>query len=158
MSAGGAGPASRRALVEDAALVAGLLHDFNAEFGSPTPSADVFAERFRTLLAREDVVVELATEDAVCGFAYLTLRPTPYHDGRLAQLEELYVLPGRRDRGIGTVLLAAAVDRVRAKGAMEVHINVDEPDLDTRRFYERHGFTNVAPGTEERMLCYLREL
>lgn len=31
-------------------------------------------------------------------------------------------------------------------------------DVDTRRFYERHGFTDIEPGTNYRMLCYLREL
>ena len=74
------------------------------------------------------------------GFAFLTLRPTPYYDGLLAQLEELYVRPDLRDQGIGTKLLLEAIDAVQARGACEVHINVDEVDVDTRRFYERHGF------------------
>ena len=47
---------------------------------------------------------------------------------------------------------------MQERGAGEVHINVDEVDVDTRRFYERHGFTNIQPGADYRMLCYLREL
>ena len=31
-------------------------------------------------------------------------------------------------------------------------------DVDTRRFYEAHGFTNVEPERDERMLCYIQEL
>ncbi|WP_425441223.1 hypothetical protein [Ruania alba] len=31
-------------------------------------------------------------------------------------------------------------------------------DADTRRFYERHGFMNIEPGRDYRMLCYVREL
>lgn len=152
-------PTTRAATVVDAPLVARLLHAFNREFDSPTPPTGVLTDRFRGLLGRDDVVVELAIEAGeVRGFAFLTLRPTPYHKGSLAQLEELYVRPDRRARGIGTALLTAAVDRVTAKGAQEVHITVDEPDRDARRFYERHGFGNVQPGTDERMLCYLREL
>ena len=46
----------------------------------------------------------------------------------------------------------------RALGAGEMHINVDEIDVDTRRFYERHGFVNIEPGTDYRMLCYLQAL
>jgi GNAT superfamily N-acetyltransferase len=76
----------------------------------------------------------------------------------LAQLEELYVQPRLRNRGIGTALLITAVREVRERGGAEMHINVDEVDTDTRRFYERHGFTNLQPGTDCRMLCYLREL
>lgn len=149
----------RTATPDDAATVGALLHDFNVEFDSPTPSADELTARFATLLTRPDAVVHLAEHDgAAVGFAYLTLRPTPYFDGPLAQLEELYVRPGLRDRGIGTQLLTAAVAHVRSVDGGEIHINVDEVDVDTRRFYERHGFVNIQPGEDYRMLCYLREL
>ena len=149
----------RRARPSDADVVGRLLFDFNTEFDTPTPDAAAFAARFRELLGRGDVVVLLAGEEsAPTGFAFLTLRPTPYHDGPLAQLEELYVVPDLRDGGIGTTLLTTAVDAVRRLGAGEVHINVDEVDTDTRRFYERHGFLNIEPGTDYRMLCYVREL
>ena len=149
----------RLATPADAAVVGRLLFDFNTEFDTPTPSADEFARRFSDLLPRDDVLVVLAEDgEAATGFGYLTLRPTPYGDGPLAQLEELYVVPDLRDEGIGTAILTRAVDEVLARDAIEVHINVDEVDVDTRRFYERHGFVNIEPGTDYRMLCYLREL
>ncbi|MDD9208080.1 GNAT family N-acetyltransferase [Georgenia sp. 10Sc9-8] len=144
---------------EHAAVVGRLLHDFNTEFDSPTPDAHELAVRFARLLERDDVIVLLAgPAESPSGFAFLTLRPTPYYDGPLAQLEELYVHPRERDHGMGTALLRAAIQLVRERGGAEMHINVDEIDTDTRRFYERHGFTNIEPGTDYRMLCYLREL
>lgn len=146
----------RVAVTADAETAGRLLFDFNVEFDSPTPDAATLAGRFASLLSREDVLVLLAADDA--GFAFLTLRPTPYSDGPLAQLEELYVRADLRDRGIGGALLTVAIDEVRARGGEEIHINVDEVDVDTRRFYERHGFTNIQPGEDYRMLCYLREL
>lgn len=151
----------RAATAADAAVVGGLLRDFNDEFETPGPTASEFATRFRSLLARADVLVVLADADGhtdPVGFALLTLRPTPYYDGPLAQLEELYVRPTLRDKGIGTLVLTEAIRLVRDRGAGEMHINVDEVDEDTRRFYERHGFVNVEPGEDYRMLCYLREL
>lgn len=148
----------RRATVSDAATAGRLLFDFNTEFESPTPTAAEFAARFAVLLPRDDVIVLLAERPEPVGFAYLTLRPTPYGDGPLAQLEELYVRPELRDHGIGSRLLLAALDQVRERGAIEMHINVDEVDVDTRRFYERHGFSNIEPGEDYRMLFYLREL
>ena len=36
-----------------------------------------------------------------------------------------------------------------------MHINVDEVDVDTRRFYERHRFVNIEDGLDYRMLCYV---
>ena len=150
--------AVRRATPLDADLVGRLLWDFNTEFESPTPTANELTDRFRLLLTRDDVLVLLADGSDPVGFALLTLRPTPYDDGPLAQLEELYVVPDLRDQGIGSALLTRAVTLVIEAGAGEMHINVDEIDTDTRRFYERHGFVNIEPGTDYRMLCYLREL
>jgi GNAT superfamily N-acetyltransferase len=155
---------ARRGTVEDAVAAGRLLFDFNTEFESPTPTAAELAARFETLLARDDVVLLLAIGEGTgggsepVGFALVTLRPTPYHDGPLAQLEELYVRAHLRDGGVGTLLLGALLTLAGERGVGEIHINVDEVDTDTRRFYERHGFTNIAPGEDYRMLCYLREL
>jgi GNAT superfamily N-acetyltransferase len=70
----------------------------------------------------------------------------------------LYVVPALRDQGIGTQILKMALETVRTNGAAEMHINVDEIDEDTRRFYERHGFSNIEAGKDYRMLCYVQEL
>jgi GNAT superfamily N-acetyltransferase len=148
----------RTATPGDAGVVGRLLWDFNTEFETPTPSAEEFATRFARLLTRDEVLVLLAGGAEPTGFAYLTLRPTPYFDGPLAQLEELYVRPHLRDRGIGTALLARALQRCRERNAGEMHIDVDEDDTDTRRFYERHGFHNILPDTDHRMLCYVQDL
>ena len=141
-------------------MVGSMLFDFNTEFDAATPNPDQLAQRFRRLLGRPDVLVLCAGSvgDDAAGFAFLTLRPTPYHDGPLAQLEELYVRPAARNRGVGTALLTAAFDQLRALTAAEMLINVDEIDTGARRFYERHGFVNIEPGESYRMLCYLRVL
>jgi GNAT superfamily N-acetyltransferase len=152
-------PCVFRAAAVHAEVVGRLLSDFNTEFDAPGPGAAEFGARFARLLDRDDVVVLLTgTDQDPTGFALLTLRPTPYYDGPLAQLEELYVRPHLRDQGIGTALLRAAVRLAVEHRAGEVHINVDEVDTDARRFYERHGFVNIEPGADYRMLCYLREL
>jgi GNAT superfamily N-acetyltransferase len=148
-----------RADASHAGVVARLLFDFNMEFDTPGPGTELLAARFARLLERDDVIVlVMGSDQNPTGFAFLTLRPTPYYDGPLAQLEELYVRPELRDRGQGTALLQAAIRLIRAHGSGEIHINVDEVDADTRRFYERHGFVNIEPGTHYRMLCYIREL
>ncbi|MGL4173984.1 MAG: GNAT family N-acetyltransferase [Actinomycetota bacterium] len=148
----------RVATPEDAGVVGQLLWDFNTEFETPAPSAQEFVTRFTRLLALDAVLVLLASGAEPAGFSYLTLRPSPYFDGPLAQLEELYVRPQLRDQGIGTALLAQALQWCRERGAGEMHINVDEDDTDTRRFYERQGFVNTLPGSDYRMLFYQQEL
>ena len=143
----------RRATPADSAVLGRMLWDFNTEFGSDTDPADVLTARFARLLGRDDAIALLAGADD--GFAFLTLRPAIWYDAPVAQLEEFYVAPALRDRGIGTAILDAARRLVRELGAPEIHINVDEVDVDTRRFYERHGFVNIEAGTDYRMLCYI---
>jgi GNAT superfamily N-acetyltransferase len=146
----------RRATTADAEVLARLLWDFNTEFETETDAADVLAARFARILPLDGIVAVLAEEDdGAVGFALMSLRPAIWFDGPVSQLEELYVVPALRDRGIGTQLLGLCRDLVRELGSPEMHINVDEVDLDTRRFYERHGFVNVEPGTDYRMLCYV---
>ena len=142
----------------DAETVTQLQIDFGDEFDDPSPPFDVLLPRFRRLLTDPAAFVLLAgdREDPL-GYAVVTLRPTVYTDGPLAVLDELYVRPPRRAEGIGTVLLMRAIEEVRARGGGEMHINVDEVDTDARRFYERHGFVNIEPGTDSRMLLYIGE-
>lgn len=145
--------AVRRATPADATTLGRLLWDFNTEFESATDSAEVLATRFARLLARDDVIALIA--GSADGFALLTLRPAIWFDGPVSQLEELYVVPALRDRGIGTAILTEARRLVLDHGSPEMHINVDEVDVDTRRFYERHGFVNIEEGVDYRMLCYV---
>lgn len=146
----------RRAGPQDAARLARMLHDFNTEFNTQTDDEAVLELRFARIL-KDDAVLALVSSDGPqdTGFALLTLRPALWFDGPVATLDELYVVPGRRGQGIGTTLLTRACALLRHRGCPEMHINVDETDTDTRRFYERHGFVNIEPGTEYRMLCYI---
>jgi GNAT superfamily N-acetyltransferase len=148
----------RRATTSDAPVLGRLLWDFNTEFETETDDADVLAARFARLLALPGIVAVLAeAEDdgEAVGFALVSLRPAIWFDGPVSQLEELYVVPRLRDRGIGTQVLDLCRELVRGLGSPEMHINVDEVDADTRRFYERHGFRNIEDGTDYRMLCYI---
>ena len=146
----------RRATVEDAAVLGRLLWDFNTEFATETDDADVLARRFARLLGLDGVLAVLAEDDgSAAGFALVTLRPAIWFDGPVSQLEELYVVPALRAGGIGTQVLDLCRRLVRDVGSPEMHINVDEVDADTRRFYERHGFRNIEDGTDYRMLCYI---
>ncbi|MCA1844565.1 MAG: GNAT family N-acetyltransferase [Actinobacteria bacterium] len=148
---------SRVATAADADEVARLLHDFNSEFETPSPGVDVLAERLRRLLVGELTVAILAGTPAV-GFALVTLRPNVWYDGPVALLDELYVVPDQRGRGVGSAIIEQLLALAEDRGIELIEINVDEPDVDAQRFYERHGFSATEDGSTERAFYYWREL
>lgn len=141
----------------DAAAIAQLLHDFNTEFDTPSPGVEVLAMRLRRLLAGEDTVAIVAGTPAV-GVALVTLRSNVWYAGRVALLDELYVVPRLRSQGIGSAIIDELLSISRERGVALVEINVDEGDIDAQRFYERHGFASTEPGSAERALYYSQEL
>ena len=147
----------RLATPDDAFEVARLLHDFNTEFDTPSPGVDVLADRLRVLLAGDQTMAILAGEPAAA-LALVTLRPNVWYAGPVALLDELYVVPDRRGRGIGTAVVGQLLTMARARGVDLVEINVDEGDVDAQRFYERHGFSPTQEGSTERAFYFTLEL
>lgn len=141
------GEAIRRAGIEDARSAARLLHSFNTEFSMPTPGVEALAGRVRTLLAGRAATVLLAG------------RPSLWAEALDAYLEELYVQPGRRGRGVGRALLVAAIEAARCAGATRMEVGTGENDTAARRLYESSGFSDREGGPGgPRMLFYEREL
>ena len=94
----------------------------------------VFAdpERGRFLVAR--------LEGTAVGVAYLSYLWTLEHGGKSAWLDELYVVPARRERGVGRELLRAACDRAARDGCAAVDLEVEASHARAARLYAREGF------------------
>jgi GNAT superfamily N-acetyltransferase len=137
------GVAIRHAEPDDAEAIGRLLHHFNSEFDDPTPGPDFLAGRVRRLLAEGETTALLATDGAEAhGLAVLRFRPALWKDALDSYLEELYVVPGRRGRGIGRALMEAAIELARARGAGDMHLGTSEDDTAARALYESLGFDN----------------
>jgi ribosomal protein S18 acetylase RimI-like enzyme len=148
---------ARRAGPDDAETVAQLLHDFNTEFDTSTPGTAVLTRRLQSLLAGPITIAYLAGEPAA-GVALVTLRSNVWYDGPVALLDELYVAPDRRGRGLGGAMVDLLIADAKANGISAIEINVDAGDVDAQRFYERHGFSGADPDTGERAFYYSLEL
>ena len=137
--------------------MAQLLHDFNTEFDTPTPGTAILARRLKSLLAGPSTLAYLVDEPAA-GLALVTLRSNVWYDGPVALLDELYVVPDRRGRGLGAAMIHLLIADAEERGVSAIEINVDAGDVDAQRFYERHGFSGVDPDTGERAFYYSLEL
>ena len=70
------------------------------------------------------------------GFAAFT------RDGEAMEIDQLFVLPGRRGGGMGAALVTCALAAGHGEGAAEALIEADD-EGDARRLYERLGFRPV---------------
>jgi len=55
-------------------------------------------------------------------------------------------------RGVGAALLKASEGLCLQRGCGLLEINVDGEDVDTRRFYEHHGYSSHEPGQAQPQL------
>jgi ribosomal protein S18 acetylase RimI-like enzyme len=137
----------RRAGAADAAAIGQLLHDFNQEYGAPTPGPLVLAERIGRLLGTAETVI-LVGGPGPDGLAVLRFRPGIWGEGLECHLAELYVVPGQRGHGLGRALMEAAIGQARLLGADHMDLGTGEDDVAARALYESLGFTNHDDGPD----------
>lgn len=144
--------------MEDAGEIGRLLHEFNLEFSEPSPGAEAMAGSVRRLLESGEITVLLAGEGPD-GLSLFRFRPALWSEGLETYLQELYVVPALRGRGIGRALLTQTIELAREKGADGIDLNTGETDTAARGLYESMGFTNREGGPDgPSMLFYEREI
>jgi GNAT superfamily N-acetyltransferase len=62
------------------------------------------------------------------------------HCGKSAWLDELYVVPEYRGKGIGAALLRAALEAAQRSGCAAVDLEVDEAHARAENLYVQAGF------------------
>lgn len=139
----------RTATPEDAPELAAMLVNFNKEFGAQTDDVATLEGRLSRLLARRDFFAVVVGRPAIA-FATVALRATAYDESAVAALEDLYVAPAHRGKGIGSAIMTALGQHARARDIHAAEVFVDEPDADALRFYQRHGFVHRDPASGER--------
>jgi len=143
--------------VEDAATIARLLHDFNTEFEAETPGVEALTRHATRMLGAGAMTVLLGG-GGPDGLALLRFRPSVWTERSEAYLQELYVAPNRRGRGIGQALLEAAIAASRAADAAWIELNTAASDRAARALYAKLGFTNEEGPDGATMLYYELEL
>jgi GNAT superfamily N-acetyltransferase len=129
------------AIVSDCSESARLLVQQLAEH-----RVDASAEQLSCVL--EKIVVDaargfvlLARENGrIVGIAYVATILSAEHCGLVAWLEELYVMPSHRSRGIGTALIAAMIERARKAGIVAIDLEIDAGHSRAESLYRRLGF------------------
>lgn len=133
--------AIRAARRDDLPALSALLIAQLRDHGNEVADA-ALADAARGLLERPQrgrfVVAEV--DGALVGFAALSYLWTLERGGRAAWLDELYVLPEQRGRGLGQRLLDAALAAAAADGATAVDLEIEAGHERVESLYRRNGF------------------
>jgi ribosomal protein S18 acetylase RimI-like enzyme len=122
------------------------------------PEVGVLAGRIAEFI-EHDRAAFLLVGNGPDGMAEIRFRPSLMTGALDAYLEELYVAPAKRGRGMGRALLEAAMDTARECGAVHMDLGTSENDFAARRLYESAGFTNREGRTDGPvMYFYERDL
>jgi len=142
----------RRADLDDAGDAAAIVQLLNAYASDPRGGGEPLTAAVQQRLvaglrahpgARVWLAFDGTAAVGVCaGFiGYSTFRAQP-----LLNIHDLAVLPGRRGRGIGRALLAAAEAHARAADCCKLTLEVQDDNTPARQLYERFGFQDVRYG------------
>ena len=113
-----------------------LLED-SLRGGEPLP--DGFARTLREAVEADDLEVLAArAEGRVVGVAVVAYRLSVSAGGIFASIEDLYVMPGARRRGVGRALLEAVRRRCASRGVSYVEAQVE--DEGAAAFYAALGY------------------
>src|SRR2546422_6732207 len=80
----------------------------------------------------------------VVGIAYVATILSAEHCGPVAWLEELYVKPKHRSRGIGTALVTAILERARQTGMVAMDLEIDAGHRRAASLYRRVWFSSLG--------------
>jgi GNAT superfamily N-acetyltransferase len=92
---------------------------------------------------RRGVFLLARNDSAPIGVAYLSFAWSIEYGGQAARLEELYVDPAWRARGVGALLLQAAVEQATSRDCNVVDLEVQEGHERAGNLYGRHGFARL---------------
>jgi ribosomal protein S18 acetylase RimI-like enzyme len=130
----------RRAAPADLEALLPLVADFHAHERLATTPAGRRAAVARLLREPQRGCVVLAETPALVGYGVLVLGYSIEFGGIDAFVDELYVAPAHRGKGLGSRLLDALEDAARRGGAVAVHLEVDDDNGRAQSLYARRGY------------------
>ena len=137
--------ADAAALGELGALLVRAHHDFDPQrFMRPLPGIEKGYGRFLTSqIGQEDAVVMVAEADGeVGGYVYATLEDRSWRELRDAcgYIEDIVVRESARRSGVATMLMNAAIEWLRNRGAPRVLLLTATPNAGAQELFTRLGF------------------
>lgn len=132
---------TRRATIRDLDALVPLFDAYRQFYAQPTDH-DLARRFLRERFEHAQSIVFIAEDDggAALGFTQLYPSFSSTRAARIFVLNDLFVAPGGRKRGVGAALLAAAADYSRGEGAASLALSTGRTNLTAQSLYEAQGW------------------
>jgi GNAT superfamily N-acetyltransferase len=138
-----------QAAPEEAEAVARLVVGFRDHMGKDWPSENAMLAGVERLMEDPSTVYLLAAPDDDSppgGYAQLRFRHSLWTAAPDCWIEDVFVDPDARRRGVADALVALALDVARGRGARRAELDTSEANEAALALYERHGFARDSKG------------
>ncbi|VVM07025.1 GNAT family N-acetyltransferase [Methylacidimicrobium tartarophylax] len=128
---------------EDIPVLVRLLEILFSQEEEFTPNGALQEQGLRAILSDPQIgEIMLAEEDGrPIGMVSLLYSVSTALGARVAILEDMVIDPARRGAGVGSALLARALQLCRERQCARVTLLTDARNAEARGFYEKFGFT-----------------
>ncbi len=130
----------RHATIDDVEQLAPLFDDYRQFYGQPPDpllAYNFLADRFRN---RESIILIAESSGRLLGFTQLFPSFSSVKAGRTFILNDLFVTPGARRKGIAQALMAKAVQIGRSHGAARLGLSTARSNEYAQKLYESQGW------------------
>ena len=137
----------RRAHPQDIPQLLSLVRrywDFEGIAGFTALRIEVLLEELLAKPTERGLIWVAESERALAGYLIAVFVLSLEHGGLMAEIDELFVLPEARARGVGSALLSAAESDLAQRGCVRLQLQLATANTRGRAFYERKGYGERA--------------
>jgi ribosomal protein S18 acetylase RimI-like enzyme len=132
-----------------------MVRALYVEDPSPRSPGDDHVARTLAVLADPARGAVLVVDDGQAppfGYVFLTRLWSNELGGDVVFIDEIWVAPERRGQGVGTAVIAHAMEAMQQRGAVAFELEVTPDNARARALYERLGFRPLR-NTSLRFVC-----
>jgi GNAT superfamily N-acetyltransferase len=121
-----------------------LMILFNDFVGEDRYSKHDFDSFLKVLKIKNNFVYVAEDSDKLIGFAAFSVRLVIRYPKPIAELDELYVMPEYRRKGVGKMLMNKVVTQAKKSGCYRLYIGSHYKHKAAHKFYESMAFINYG--------------
>lgn len=146
--------AIRNATLDDIHVLVDLMQEFYAQADYPL-DRDWAAASFYAFLQDDSLgAIWIVFQDSEpAGYVVLTIRFSMEYGGLDAFIDDLFIRPSYRRRGLGRAALRALFDECARRKVLAVHVEVGHDNVAAKALYRSYG---LEPYDDERQMLTVR--